>query len=257
MTTSQIAFAGKGITPFNFGDHPVRVVDRDGEPWFVAADVCAAIGLSNPWDALGKLDADEKGLASTETLGGRQELNIINESGLFTLILRCRDATTPGTAPHRFRKWVTSEVLPNIRKTGRYELKPMTEMEFLVKIAQKMLDQENCVIAMAKEQSAQKAVQEEQKAIQVSQQNQIDDIATRQADMDGDTGYMTVLAFCRSQKIDAPLDFARRFGLEASRRCRSLGIRIGKISDERWKNVNSYPVKVLIECCYSKQPNNF
>lgn len=54
------------------------------------------------------------------TLGGRQEVTVINESGLYTLILRCRDATTPGTLPHRFRKWVAGEVLPTIRKTGGY-----------------------------------------------------------------------------------------------------------------------------------------
>ncbi|EOZ4488861.1 Bro-N domain-containing protein [Salmonella enterica subsp. diarizonae] len=91
------------------------------EPWFVAADVCAVLGIVNSRDALNKLDEDERGVALTDTLSGSQKMAIINESGLYTLILRCRDAVKPGTVPHRFRKWVTNEVLPAIRKTGRYQ----------------------------------------------------------------------------------------------------------------------------------------
>lgn len=102
----------------------VRVILRDQDPWFVAADVCAALEIANHRDAVAKLDADEKGVGLTDTHGGPQELTIISESGLYTLILRCRGATTPGTPAHRFRKWVTAEVLPAIRKTGRYQVEP-------------------------------------------------------------------------------------------------------------------------------------
>ena len=111
------------VSPFNFEGKDVRVIaDKDGgEPWFVAADVCAALGISNGRDALTKLDADEKGVGSTDTPGGTQQVSVISESGLYALILRCRDAMTPGTVPHRFRKWVTSIVLPSVRKTGSYE----------------------------------------------------------------------------------------------------------------------------------------
>lgn len=92
----------------------------NGEPWFVAMDVCNAIGVVNYRDAVRKLDDDEKGVGLTDTLGGNQESTIITESGLYTLILRCRDAVKRGTTAWRFRKWVTSEVLPAIRKTGVY-----------------------------------------------------------------------------------------------------------------------------------------
>ncbi|MEQ0775939.1 BRO family protein [Paraburkholderia tropica] len=106
---------------FSFDSHSVRVVVRDGEPWFVAADVCAAIAIGNPTMALRALDADEKALSSIEGLSrGNDQANIISESGMYTLVLRCRDAVKAGTAPHRFRKWVTAEVLPAIRKTGAY-----------------------------------------------------------------------------------------------------------------------------------------
>lgn len=121
---------------FNFeSDCQVRAIIIDGAPWFVAMDVCRAIGIANHRDAVRKLDSDEKGVGSTDTLGGEQEATIISESGLYTLILRCRDAVTPGTIPYRFRKWVTGEVLPQIRRTGRYvreELSPADKAQKVV-----------------------------------------------------------------------------------------------------------------------------
>lgn len=113
----------------------VRVFCIDGNPWFAASDVCKALGLTNARMSLKALDDDEKGVSSTYTPGGMQSVNVINESGLYTLILRCRDAVTPGTIPYRFRKWVTSEVLPQIRRTGRYvreELSPADKAQKVV-----------------------------------------------------------------------------------------------------------------------------
>lgn len=105
---------------------PVRMFNIDGNPWFAAKDVCDALGLRNSRKAIGMLDDDEKGVTSSYTPGGMQAVNVINESGLYTLILRCRDAVTPGTIPYRFRKWVTGEVLPQIRQTGRYVREEMS-----------------------------------------------------------------------------------------------------------------------------------
>lgn len=109
-------------TVFSFeASNPIRAISIEGSPWFVAKDVCDALRLTNSRMAMKALDEDEKGVSSTYTLGGKQDLSIISESGLYTLILRCRDAVTPGTIPYRFRKWVTSEVLPAIRHTGQYQ----------------------------------------------------------------------------------------------------------------------------------------
>lgn len=110
------------LSTFNFEQSSIRVIAVNNEPWFVAKDVCSAIGLSNSRMALLALDDDEKGVSSTYTLGGEQDLAIVSESGMYTLILRCRDAVKKGSVPHRFRKWVTAEVLPQIRKTGRYQV---------------------------------------------------------------------------------------------------------------------------------------
>jgi len=93
----------------------VRGFIREGIPWFVAADVCRALGIGNPSQALEGLDDDEKGISLTDTLGGEQSMLIISEGGLYTVILRCKDAVKKGTLPHRFRRWVTGEVLPSIR----------------------------------------------------------------------------------------------------------------------------------------------
>lgn len=140
LTTKVIAMtAQNNPTPdavFKFESAtPVRMFNIDGNPWFAASDVCKALGLTNSRMSLKALDDDEKGVSSTYTPGGSQSVSVINESGLYTLILRCRDAVTPGTIPYRFRKWVTGEVLPQIRLTGRYvreELSPADKAQKVV-----------------------------------------------------------------------------------------------------------------------------
>lgn len=89
--------------------------EQDGQVWFVAADVCKALGILNSRDALSRLDEDEKGVATTDTLGGRQQVSTVNESGLYSLIFSSRKESAK-----RFKKWATSEVLPAIRKHGGY-----------------------------------------------------------------------------------------------------------------------------------------
>lgn len=108
------------LSTFNFENSAIRIIAINGEPWFIAKDVCDAIGIDNNRKALLALDDDEKGVTLSNTLGGQQEMNIVSESGMYTLILRCREAVKKGSVPHRFRKWVTAEVLPQIRKTGQY-----------------------------------------------------------------------------------------------------------------------------------------
>jgi len=110
------------IIPFDFEEQAVRVLMRDGEPWFVAADVCRVLDLGNTAQAVSRLDDDEKGIITADTLGGAQKTTIIAESGLYALVLTSRKE-----AARRFRKWITAEVLPAIRRTGRYELPEMAE----------------------------------------------------------------------------------------------------------------------------------
>ena len=96
----------------------VRTINRNGEPWFVANDVCRVLEMGNPRQAIGRLDADERDVHIMDTHGGDQRINIINESGLYALILTSRKPQA-----HSFKRWITHEVIPAIRKTGSYGVK--------------------------------------------------------------------------------------------------------------------------------------
>lgn len=101
----------------------VRIVMNNGEPWFVAADVCSVLEIENPTKAVKSLDADEKTLTSIQGIHagpGNPVVNAVSESGFYKLIARSRKASTPDTFAHRFSNWVFREVIPSIRKTGSY-----------------------------------------------------------------------------------------------------------------------------------------
>ena len=93
----------------------IRTLNIDGEPWFVASDVCKALGIANNRDAVARLDEDEKGVALTDTLGGVQNLTTVNEPGLYALVLSSRKPEAKA-----FKRWITHEVIPSIRKHGGY-----------------------------------------------------------------------------------------------------------------------------------------
>jgi len=107
----------KSIMPFSFDGSDIRVIYNNGEPWFVAKDVCTTLGFGRPNEAVRYLDEDEKGVLPDLTQGGTQELRTINESGLYSLILRSRKPEAK-----KFKKWVTGTVLPSLRKKGRFEI---------------------------------------------------------------------------------------------------------------------------------------
>lgn len=113
---SKNSTAASNVIPFKFETREVRTMLVDDQPWFVAADVAASLQYGVPSAMTRHLDDDEKGVSIVHTLGGDQEMLVINESGLYSAILRSRKAEAK-----RFKKWVTAEVLPAIRKHGRYE----------------------------------------------------------------------------------------------------------------------------------------
>lgn len=108
------------ISVIRFDGVKVRIVNMDGDPWFIAKDVCEALEIADHKVALRRLDADEKGECLTPTPGGLQIMRTVCESGFYKLIARSRKATTEGTFAHRFTNWVFREVIPSIRKTGSY-----------------------------------------------------------------------------------------------------------------------------------------
>lgn len=126
----------------------VRTITRDGEPWFVANDVCRALDLTNPRKVISRLDADEKdGVTISDAIGREQKTNVVNESGLYTLILTSRKPEA-----HAFKRWVTHDILPSIRKTGSYstpgvfppKATSVSEVVKLIQETRQMMERQGC-----------------------------------------------------------------------------------------------------------------
>lgn len=111
----------------------IRTVELDGEPWLVGKDVATALGYKNPQEAIRThVDDEDKGVSEILTPGGKQSVPIINESGLYSLVLSSKLPTA-----RKFRRWVTSEVLPSIRRTGGYTTQKQAETERRLQIMEK------------------------------------------------------------------------------------------------------------------------
>ena len=121
----------KELQNFNFSGQDVRIITINDEPWFVGKDVADILGYSNSRKALSDhVDDEDKGVTKSDTLGGNQNITIINESGLYSLILKSKKPEAK-----QFKRWVTSEVLPTIRKHGAYNAKVPTTQRELVQLA--------------------------------------------------------------------------------------------------------------------------
>ena len=133
----------KELQVFSYNEKQVRTVQMSGETMFVLKDVCDVLGISKYRDVVERLEEDERALVKVDTLGGVQSMVAVNESGLYNVILR---SDKPEAKP--FRKWVTSEVLPSIRKTGTYSAATLSPAEQLLAQAQLMVEQERRIKAL-------------------------------------------------------------------------------------------------------------
>ena len=133
-----------------FGD--VRVIEIQNEPWFVGKDVAEILGYSNSRDALKKhVDEEDKGVAKCDTPSGSQEMTVINESGLYSLVLSSKLPTARG-----FKHWITSEVIPSIRKHGAYMTGETLEQallspDFLIRLATQLKTEREARLAAEKQ----------------------------------------------------------------------------------------------------------
>ena len=134
---------------WQYESHEVRTIEKDGEPWWVLSDVCKVLELSSPHKIADRLDEDERNqIPVIDSIGRKQNTTIINESGLYNVILR---SDKPQAKP--FRKWVTSEVLPSIRKHGAYMTEEtleqaLTSPDFLIKLANQLKDEREKRVAL-------------------------------------------------------------------------------------------------------------
>ncbi len=215
------------LSIYSFQDHPVRVLGTPENPLFVAIDVCRILGIENSRDAAASLDADERTTVANPDGNPRagipHQITCVTESGLYTLVFKSRKPEAK-----MFRKWVTAEVLPAIRRTGSYGPPGMSA-----------LDQLELMLKAAREQER-RIAEVEQLAIQANSYNS------------SNTGFLTVRAFANVRGIKLPLSKAREVGQRASEFCRCHGIRTGSAKDELFGEVKSYPVEVLEEICPSQ-----
>lgn len=128
---------------FNYGDTPIRTVEREDGVWWVLKDVCTALNITDHISVTRRLDEDEKGVGQILTPGGTQEMSLVNEPGLYNVILR-----SDKPEARDFKRWVTHEVIPSIRKTGSYAMQPKTTAEMFAMQAQINLEVEQRMNAL-------------------------------------------------------------------------------------------------------------
>ncbi len=199
----------------------VRTVLIDGEPWFVAVDVCRALEISNVSDALKRLDDDEKmTIDSTEghvgKRGGAQSMNIVNEPGLYTLVLSSRKPEAKA-----FKRWITHEVIPSIRKTGAYSA-TLSPAELLVRQAQLLLEQERRLAA----------VENRMKTVEARLETRLEDVFSI-------AGYASI----RGLKVD--VSTANLLGRKATALSHEYRYPVSTTPDPRFGKVNVYHTDIL------------
>lgn len=124
--------SGRGLQRFDFHGSEIRTVLRDGDPWWVAADVCGALGIADTRKSVSYLDEDERTTSPViDSLGREQQTYIVNEPGLYSLILRSRKPEAKA-----FKRWITHEVLPALRKTGSYSVHEVSRKDLALMVIQ-------------------------------------------------------------------------------------------------------------------------
>lgn len=215
---------GNEISIFNFEGRDVRTVEVNGKVHFVASDVCAVLEIKDVSDALSRLDADEKGKVSIPTPGGLQEVLVINEFGLYTLVLGSRKAQAKP-----FKRWVTHEVLPEIREKGSYSVAKLSPgLQMIVNMAYEQA-------RIEQEQQRQKLELEKQKA----RLNLIEQKTNT------DSPYWAIMAYANNHGIPLDHEEAKKLGFRASKLSDKMGYKKGKTNHSLFGTVNTYYEEVL------------
>ena len=211
-----------------FGD--IRTVMLEGEPWFVAVDVCRALDIRNNRDALNRLDDDEKGVSLIDTPGGQQELTIINEPGLYSLVLGSRKPEAKA-----FKHWITHDVIPAIRKTGSYA-PTLSPAELLVAQANLLLEQD-------KRMKALESNFVDMKDDIVDMNDRVEQLESAVVNHPED--YVSVAGYARMKNIPLSLSVAQHLGRKAKKLSKARGVEIHQTGDERFGTVGIYRIDIL------------
>ena len=210
----------------------VRTILLNNEPWFCIKDICDILGLTNPTVVTQRLDEDE---VTKFNLGSKVGItNFTNESGLYTLILR---SDKPEAKP--FRKWITSEVIPAIRKTGKYEEKPMTSAQYLLQQAQWMVEAENRMNNIENDAAqTRQSIGNMKKDITRIEHNERRTVTSN---------HLTVIAYANMKGIKPNTYNSSVMGRKATKVCRTRGLLTGTVVDSKYGLINTYPLEVLDE----------
>lgn len=208
------------LVPFNYNSQEIRVIrDANGDAWFIAGDVCRVLNIGNVSASMSRLDDDEKGITTIDTPSGSQPTLIINEAGLYNLTLTSRKA-----AAKDFRRWITHDVIPSIRKTGQYALTKMTPAEIGLYHAQQLVDHERRLAAA---------------------ENAVERIEARQTAIEKGSDYFTILAFSNLNSIEVDNVTAQRLGKLCSKLSRERSVIIGDVTDPRFGVIHTYHSAIL------------
>lgn len=213
----------------SFGE--VRVAGTSEQPLFCLADVCKAVELSNPSSVKARLDEEDVQLLDLHALNytegiGNSKANFVTESGFYDVILQ---SSSPKVKP--FRKWITSEVLPSIRKTGSYTAQqPLSPSELILKLAEMNVENERKM----------KELSDKQQRLET----EIEEIRQRTIT---DLHKSTIVAYVSRNNIKLDVKRYGAMGRKASSICKKRNIPVTKINDIRWGNVNVFPDEVLDE----------
>lgn len=218
------------LVPFNFDGRQVRViVDLEGNPWWVAADVCAVLGIADAHRAASRLDEADR--RSTPIRSGSQsrQMLMVNESGLYDLVL---DSRKPEA--RKFRRWITSEVLPSLRQTGSYSAAPAPRSQ--LDVLRGALDQ----IEAAQIQAA------EAKEIAERSEARLDAIEGRHE-------WFAALGYARLNGLPTSAIYLQRLGTTASQIGRRAGITPNKVEHALYGVVNQWPAWVWAAAVEDRQ----
>ena len=181
------------LVPFQFDDKEVRTVVEGDEVWFIAQDVARALGYDQTNSMNKLIDSEDKKKTTLQNGGNYQNQSLINESGLYQAIF---NSTLP--AAKRFKKWVTSEVLPSIRKTGKYSV-PQTTGDMLVQMATAYAEQEKNLLAL----------EARQKEMEARHEDRFKRVEAKQTAFEEGHSYFTVLGYCAYKGITIDLTAAK------------------------------------------------
>lgn len=214
----------------------VRVILEDGEPLFCLADICNILEL-RVTDVKNRLEEEVVSTYPLPTNGGIQQLTFVNEEGFYSVVLGSRKESVKP-----FKKWVTSEVLPSIRKTGSYSIKPLTHAEL-------MLQQAQVIVELEKRQIVQ-----EGKIQQLTEENEEirKDFDYLKSKTNNTPDFYSVVGYCSLKGISINLEDAKQLGKEASKICKVNGIKTGSLPDPRFGRIKTYPYRVLESVIESK-----